>query len=85
MVELTTEQETALSKYPKKEMSQAEFDALPEYSMSTPTQDESGLGVKKWKKRTPILADAKDAIWFYGCIEKEMNVFYHIVIKSKSK
>ena len=54
MTGLTKEAQAKLDRYPKVELTKAEFDALPEYSLSTPTQDSSGLGVKKWKYKTPI-------------------------------
>ena len=78
MVELTGEQQKVLDKYPKVTLSISEFEALPEYSMTDPTQTGS-MGVKKWRRRTPLDAESSEAIWFMGEIEGPMTTFYHII------
>jgi len=84
MVKLTEIEKQSLAKYPKTNITQDEFDKLPEYSMSEPTQDVS-VGIKRWKRRTPVKASTQDAIWFLGEIKDGMNVFHHIVIIERSK
>lgn len=81
MIKLTKEEKTKLDNYPKVEMTKEEFNKLPEYSLSIPTQSGS-LGVKHWKKKTPFNASDEDAIWFLGEIKEDMNVcdYHHIVI-----
>jgi hypothetical protein len=81
MIELTEEEQKKLDSYPKMEISIEDFERLPEYSLSNPTQDEHGLGVKKWRGRTPHDAMTDEAIWFIGQVEGEMINFYHAEIK----
>jgi hypothetical protein len=72
--------EEKLSTYEKKYVTQKEFDELPEYSLSTPTQGQNGLGVKKWKCRTPYDAPVEDAIWFYGYIEGDLCKYKRLLV-----
>ena len=81
MIQVTKEQEDKLATYDKKELTQSEFEALPEYSMSVPTIS-GGIGVKRFKRRTPLNASSENAIWFYGehSDEDQMWYFSHIII-----
>ena len=77
MIELTEEFKKKLDTYEKVQISRKDFDALPEYSLSTPTQS-ANHGVKKWKHRTPPYEDEDAAIWFLGEIKENMCVYSHI-------
>lgn len=59
-----------LERYPKIQLTQEQFDGIPEYSMSSPTQS-GAIGIKKWKKRTPLQTSVEEAIWFHGEIKDE--------------
>ncbi len=74
MIELTEEFKKKLDTYEKVHLSRKEFDALPEYSLSTPTQS-GPHGIKKWKHRTPPYEDESNAIWFLGEIKDKMCVY----------
>jgi len=74
-MKLNEEQNKKLSGYSKIEIDREEFDSLPEYSMSVPTQSGS-VGIKKWKHRTPLNASDEEAIWFIGKVEGDMCNFY---------
>lgn len=71
---MSQDEKTKLDSYPKVELSRDEFDKLPEYSMSNPTQSGS-VGIKQWKRRTPLNAEPDEAIWFLGQVKDGMNVF----------
>lgn len=82
MITLSEADTKKLERYPKIEISQEQFDNLPEYSTTTPTQSGS-IGVKKWKKRTPLQTSVEEAIWFHGEIKDDMIVYHHIIIKDE--
>lgn len=67
-----------LKEYPKVTLTKEEFKNLPEYSTTNPTQDSSGVGVKRWRRRTPLFFEEEHAIWFLGVIEDDKVKFYHI-------
>lgn len=78
MVKLSENDKQILNSYPKIELTKEQFNSLPEYSMSNPTQ--SGcIGVKIWKHRSPINAKDDEAVWFIGKIENDEINFYHLV------
>lgn len=72
---LSEDQKKLLESYPKYEILKKDFDLLPEYSTTNPTQS-GNMGVKLWKRRTPLNAKNEDAIWFIGACEKDMINFY---------